>query len=232
MEPVHRRRALLCDLVEDLTDEQWAAETMCQGWDTGDVVAHLLVREREPWASAGLLVPPLAWLHESRMASRKQSGREAMQQRLREGPPTLATLGIVGRIQVGEDYIHTEDIRRGGAADVPGRSRADLKPDDGTGDAATDEILWEAVGRFSLQTLGGIEADGTIALTDGQRSRAYALGGRLARRAHEADPDRTVTVAGPMGELLLFTTGRHGARVEITGPDDLIEALRTSRQSV
>lgn len=223
MDAVRRQRAALCDLMESLTDDQWAAETVCEGWDAGDVAAHLLVREREPWASAGLLVPPLAWLHESRMSARKATGRAEMLGKLREGPPTVMTLGIVGRIQVAEDYIHTEDVRRGGAAALPGPV---LTPDDGTGDAEVEELLWEAVGRFSLQTLGGIDADGTIALADGTRGRAYALGSRLARRAHEARPDRTMTVSGPVGELLLFATGRRSAEVSIEGPDDLVDVVQ------
>ncbi len=231
MDPVELQRTTLVTLLEGLSDEQWAAETLCDGWDAGDMCAHLLVREREPWASAGLLIPPLAWLHEKRMRARKQKGRQTLVRQLREGPPTLVTKGVIGRVQVGEDYIHAEDIRRGGAASSNG-SAADLTPDDGTSDPRIAKILWESVGRFALQTLGGVTADGAIALTDGDRTRTYTLGGRLARKASDPDPARTVTVTGPVGELLLFTTGRSAARVTVDGPDDLVAAVTDSRRGV
>jgi uncharacterized protein (TIGR03085 family) len=230
MDAVTRQRSTLCDLLESLTDEQWAAETLCEGWDAADLAAHLLVREREPWASAGLLVPPLAWLHESRRAARVKTGRDELQAQLREGPPLYMTVGIVGRIQVAEDYIHTEDVRRGGAHAMGSGPR--LVPDDGTGDPEREEILWEAIGRFALQTLGGVDADGAITLTDGMASRAYVLGGRLARRARTADPTRTVTVSGPVGDLLLFTTGRAAVSLDVTGPEDLRAALKESGRTV
>lgn len=34
-------------MLADLDDTQWEAETLCTGWDAGDVAAHLVVRERE-----------------------------------------------------------------------------------------------------------------------------------------------------------------------------------------
>lgn len=230
MQPVHRQRQTLCDLLDTLTAEQWQATTMCEGWDAGDVAAHMLVREREPWAAAGLIVPPLAGMLRSRMAVRKQAGRAALVRQLRDGPPPWMAWGLVGRVQVGEDYIHTEDVRRGGAAEVSGGS--DLVPDDGTGDERIAEVLWEAVARFSLQTLGGIKADGVVALTDGTTTKAYRVGGMIARPARNAAPTETLTVNGPVGELLLFTTGRTGARVSVDGPEALTAAVSASGRNV
>lgn len=221
MDPVRHQRATLCDLLESLTDEQWAAETMCGGWDAGDIAAHLLVRERETWAAGGVVFPPLAGLTASRMAKRKARGRAAMIGRLRSGPPRLAQYGIFGRVQVGEDYIHTEDVRRGGAAALEGT--ADLTPDDGTGDAAIDELLWQAVGRFALQAFGGVDVAGVLGMTDGVRTRAYQLGGRFPRPA--ADGQADATVSGTAGELLLWTTARASADVALNGDPDLVGAL-------
>ncbi|WP_370326041.1 maleylpyruvate isomerase family mycothiol-dependent enzyme [Euzebya sp.] len=228
MKPVHRQRAALCDLLESLTDEQWQAETMCDGWDAGDIAAHLLVREREPWAAGGILIKPLASLTESRMRSRTRDGRAAMIADLRKGPPPWFAYGPLARAQVAEDYIHTEDVRRGGAAALTPR----LEPDDGTGDEIIADILWESVSRFAVLTFGRVRADGVLALTDGSTSRAYTLGGKIAHRAGDARPDETVTVHGPVGDLLLYTTGRVGARVSAEGPQHLIDAIEASHQRV
>jgi uncharacterized protein (TIGR03085 family) len=229
MDPVQQQRRTLCDLLDSLSDAQWRAQTMCEGWDAGDICAHMLVREREPWASAGLVIPPLSFLHESRMATRKQVGRAKLIDQLRSGPPALVAMGPIGRVQVSEDYIHTEDVRRGGATAVEG---VELTPDDGSGDPRTAGILWQAISRFALQAFGGIRADGAVSLTDGSRTRSFRTGGRFGRRATQPDPDSTVTVTGPVGELLLFTTGRTESRVDVDGPPAMVSALQASGRGV
>lgn len=220
MYAVRRQRDTLCDLLDSLSDEQWQAETMCQGWDAGDVVAHMLVREREPWTAVGLAVPPLSGVLRTRMAARKRTGRAALTAKLRSGPPKYMQIGIIGRVQVGEDYIHAEDIRRGGAADRPG---AELEPDDGTGDAEIDELLWAAIARFAPLTLRNLSTKGVVSMTDGGRTRAYEVGSAIVRPA--ADGQADVTLTGAAGELLLYVTGRAAHRVTVHGDQTLIDAL-------
>lgn len=50
-------RSALADLLEQVGPAQ---PTLCAGWDTEDLLAHLLVRERRPDAAAGMLIIPLA----------------------------------------------------------------------------------------------------------------------------------------------------------------------------
>ena len=50
-------RAALADLFTELGPDQ---PTLCEGWDTGDLLAHLLVRERRMDAAAGVVIKPLA----------------------------------------------------------------------------------------------------------------------------------------------------------------------------
>ena len=50
-------RLLLCDLLTRIGPD---APTLCQGWTTGDLAAHLVTRERRPDAGPGLVVPLLA----------------------------------------------------------------------------------------------------------------------------------------------------------------------------
>lgn len=219
---VRKQRDILVGVLESLSDEQWAAETLCEGWDAGDIAAHLIVREREPIAAMGILLPPLQWLHERRMAARKAKGRHHLLETLRQGPTPWMTLGPGAGVQLGEDWIHTEDVRRGGAG---------LDGDDGTADAGIAKALWQAVSRYAPLTLRRIDRDGVVSFTDGTTSRIYHVGGRVAR----PEPDAAhvdVTVTGPVGELVLFVTGRRAARVDIDGDAELVSEMQGADKGV
>jgi len=49
-------RAEMCDSFEEFGPD---APTLCEGWNTRDLLAHLLVRERRPDAAASIVVPYL-----------------------------------------------------------------------------------------------------------------------------------------------------------------------------
>lgn len=213
-------RAQLVATLRDLTDEQWTAETLCEGWDAGDLAAHLIVREREPLAAPGILVGgPFATLTEKRQRARKAIGRERLVAQLESGPPSLLTIGPLDDRQAVEDWIHHEDVRRGGAG-LPGRS-------------ATEQMrgpLWQAVGSFARLTLGGSRVAGVVALTDGTTTQQWAVSpsSRIAKRSDDP-PD--VTVTGAVGELILFVTGRP-ADVTIAGDEALGAELQRIRRGV
>jgi uncharacterized protein (TIGR03085 family) len=50
-------RQTLCELLVELGPD---APTLCAGWVTADLAAHLVVRERRPDSGPGLVWPPLA----------------------------------------------------------------------------------------------------------------------------------------------------------------------------
>src|SRR5215468_12485655 len=50
-------RAALCALLDETGPD---APTLCEGWRTGDLAAHLVLRERRPDAALGILGGPLA----------------------------------------------------------------------------------------------------------------------------------------------------------------------------
>lgn len=227
MDVIDRQRQHLCTLLDSLSREQWDADTMCDGWDAGDMVAHLLVREREPVAALGILIPPLSTLTDKRMAKRKSAGRTAVMADLRQGPPAWMRLPVARDVQVGEDWIHAADIARGGAATLDG---ANIQPFDGTEDPEVAVLLWKAVGRFAPLTLRSIDTPGVIALTDGTTTRSYRVGGAMARIAPDEPAD--VTITGPVGELVLYLTGRRVANVSIDGKDALRVALEGSTRGV
>ena len=47
-------------LVETMRATGPDAPTLCEGWTTRDLAAHLVVREARPDAAAGVIVPALA----------------------------------------------------------------------------------------------------------------------------------------------------------------------------
>jgi len=59
-------RAAICDTFDELGPDR---ATLCAGWNTADLLAHLLVRERQPAAAAGIVIGPLAGVTRHAMRS-------------------------------------------------------------------------------------------------------------------------------------------------------------------
>jgi len=103
-------RAQLCDLLDEIGP---ARATLCEGWTTHHLVAHLAVREgsfREQLRSAGRdgdrLVDETVRTHDF----------GELVERVRSGPPRLSVWGLPGADRVLntlEYLIHHEDARRG-----------------------------------------------------------------------------------------------------------------------
>jgi uncharacterized protein (TIGR03085 family) len=125
----------LCDTFERVGPD---APTLCSPWLTRDLAAHLVVRERRPDVSAGILVPFLA----GRLA-KVQDGYAAWEwsklvNEVRSGPPVWspASLGPVNEaMNTAEFFVHHEDVLRGGP-----QWRARKIPDD------LESALWGIAG--------------------------------------------------------------------------------------
>ena len=76
-------RAAICDLFDELGPDQ---PTLCEGWTTRDLAAHLVTRERRPDAAVGILVKPVSGFTEQvRAAAAKRPFDELIGQ-LRRPP--------------------------------------------------------------------------------------------------------------------------------------------------
>lgn len=199
-------RSALCDLFEQLGPD---APTLCEGWTARDLAAHLVVRESRPDAAAGILAPPLARYGDSvrdRYAARPWDRLVAS---VRNGPPRFSPmrLGPLDRAtNTVEFFVHHEDLRRG----APGWEPRTLGP-------GLEDELWKILTRMG-RLLARRSPVGVVAEAPGRAP--------LTLRA--AEP--TVRIRGDVGEILLFLEGRQGAaRVELDGPPDAAEALRTAR---
>jgi len=78
-------RQSLCNLLEARGP---LAPTLCEGWTTSDLAAHLFVRESRPLASPGIVLPPFAHITQREMEKAKRElGYGGLITRVRSGPP-------------------------------------------------------------------------------------------------------------------------------------------------
>src|SRR5689334_18567661 len=106
-------RAALSDTLEKTDPQQ---PTLCEGWTARELLAHLLVREQQPWASAGIVVPALAPVTAHAMRSYADTPWEKLVATFRSGPPAWSPyrIGRVDELANGaEFFVHHEDVRRG-----------------------------------------------------------------------------------------------------------------------
>src|SRR5215472_7366912 len=87
-------RVALCALLADLGPDK---PTLCAGWQTADLAAHLVLRERRPDAAIGIIGGPLA-LYTSKVQTRIAAGTAypRLIELIRTGPPRLSLMGIPG----------------------------------------------------------------------------------------------------------------------------------------
>lgn len=113
-----RERQELCDLLLELAPD---APTLCEGWTTADLAAHLVLREHfKRWG-------------DDKLAAEKATGFPAQVLRLRAGPPAVPWRipGLRTLLNGSEYFVHHEDVRR-----ANGRPRrTDL-----------DAMVWRMVG--------------------------------------------------------------------------------------
>jgi uncharacterized protein (TIGR03085 family) len=192
-------RTALADALVELGPDH---DTLCEGWTNDDLVAHLVVREHQPLASAGLAIKPLAGMHER--AITKAKARHSFAHRVevfRTGPPMLWK--PVDKLFNSQEYfIHHEDVRRGDGTTGP-RSIEEI--------AEIEQELWRMTGKSARLAVRGLKGIGVDLVTpDGDT-------------IHARSGDDTLSIVGRPGEIVLYLAGRRGAaQVELEGSDHAI----------
>src|SRR4051812_38646824 len=114
-----RERRELADLLDRLGP---AAPTLCAGWDTAHLAAHVVVRDNRPDAllgygmeAAGVGGPFATWSHRTEDRLRTSTSYDAVVERVRSGPHAwlpMAWPAVARAINTTEFAIHHEDVRR------------------------------------------------------------------------------------------------------------------------
>jgi uncharacterized protein (TIGR03085 family) len=212
-------RAALAALLEETGPD---APTLCAGWRTGDLAAHLVVRERRPDAAVGVAGGPLAGYTARLM--RQYQERHSYPELVglfRSGPPRLSPLAIPAADDVAntvEHFVHHEDVRRAGG-DWPERPLGD----------GLSEVLWKRLKAARLFLRGapaGVVLAREVVLPGDEGGKLDLIVAKGATRPGGV----SVTVTGPPAELTLWSMGRvRAARVTLDGPDEYVAAVQKWR---
>ncbi|MER8070832.1 TIGR03085 family metal-binding protein [Streptomyces sp. NPDC094034] len=204
-----RERLLLADLLEAAGPD---APTLCEGWLTRDLAAHVVVRERRPDAAGGTVLAVLRNRLERVQAEYVAKPYEELIQLIRTGPPRMSPFGVKQIDEAAntvEFYVHTEDVRR---------AQPDWTPREL--DSVFANTLWSRLEKGGRMMGRKSPVGLVLRRPDGQTAVA-----------HRGTP--VVTVTGEPGELLLFAFGRQAAaNVELDGDKDAIARLQEAKLGI
>ena len=210
MEPLSRsERAALCNTALETGE---SAPTLCGEWRVKELVIHLLVRERDPLAAAGLVVPGLAGFTDHAMQRLAQQDFTALVERVRGGPPAWSPLRLpaLDRAANGlELFVHHEDVRRA----RPSWEPRELSPQD-------QQMIWRSL---ALAGRGLVRPAGVPVQV------RWPGGGRDGsdRTTTLRRGDEPAVVSGEPAELAMFLFGRDQHRgLHFDGPPERTQALR------
>ncbi|MGC7094958.1 TIGR03085 family metal-binding protein [Amycolatopsis lurida] len=195
-------RQALCGLFEELGPD---APTLCEGWSTRDLAAHLVVREHRLDAAAGLLVPFLASHTESVQRRYAAEPWEKLIGRVRSGPALLWPTRLPPLnelVNSAEFLVHHEDVRRGQEGWEP-------RP----AEAARDAAAWRSVRAIAKLTMRNSPV-GVLLRAPGH--------GEVTLKG----PDPVTLTGGPL-EILLFAFGRDAVRLDFDGELTAIAQLKS-----
>lgn len=204
-----RERQELAELLLALGPD---APTLCEGWDTTDLAAHLVIREGRIDAGPGIVLPPFSgWTARLQRAAAAHPYPELVRT-IRSGPPTLSVFSLPGMDALGnlfEYVVHHEDVRRAQPGWQPRELPADL----------SDE-LWGRLRRLARVMYLRVPLGVTLVRTDGRGGEV------VAKPAGPGEP--SVTLRGTALELLLRSYGRRAVQVEVLGDPADVQRFETS----
>lgn len=186
--------------------------TLCEGWLTQHLAAHVVLRERRPDLSIGMIVPALEGRLERHLQQLAEQPYATLVDQVREGPSPLLPTGHLLDVMANEVefFVHGEDVRRAAESFTP-RELA----------VSQQRRFWTRLGAASRLSMRGGEV-GVVLVSPGF--------GR--KRVGPADRP-SVVVTGAPAELLLWVYGRREqARVQVDADSAAAAALERRPPSV
>jgi len=204
-------RLALADLLDELGPE---APTLCAGWDTRALAAHLVVRERRPDATPGVAVSALAGWTAAVQESYEERPYDELTRLVRTGPGRLSAFSLPGvdrLLNTTEYAVHHEDVRR---------AQPDWRPRPLP--SGVQDALWRAVRARAPLSFRGLDVGVVLRRADATRSQVVGSKGEPA-----------VTLTGEPMELLLYLFGRRDhAQVQVSGDQAARAALEAASLEV
>lgn len=186
------------------------APTLCEGWTTRDLAAHLVVRERRLDATPGIAIPALAG-YTAKVQNRTAASTDwdDLVGMIASGPPLYSPFKLLDPfVNVAEMFIHHEDVRRAGPTWQPRVLDSDI-----------EAALERPVAIAGRMTLSKSPARVSLQAPEG---KVLASGGS----------GKPVVITGAAPELLLFAFGREPVQVSFDGDDDAVAAVKAANRGV
>jgi uncharacterized protein (TIGR03085 family) len=196
----------LADVLDELGPD---APTLCDGWATKELAAHVYVRERRPDAALGVLpLGPLSAYTDRVMAGvLRVHGYDEIVRRLRTVAPIVRVAHLDEAINTVEFFVHTEDARR------PNGQPARDMPEE------FERKIWSRLSKQARFSFRRAKARVRLVPTVGEPA--------------EFGKGSLVEVHGRPSELLLLAFNRKdAAKVDYAGDPDAIDAVRQARLGV
>ena len=198
-------RAALADLLAAVGPD---APTLCAGWTTRDLAAHLVLRGSRADAAGGILVRALAARTRRVQASIAERPWERLLAQVRRRPPLFPGLFDEAANRT-EYFVHHEDVRRAQPGWEPRTLPAELSA-----------LFWAGLRWRARLALRRTPARVTVT-APGYGSVLVGRGGAQ------------VTLSGEPQELLLFLYGRQPhTRVALDGPPAIVDRMRGARYGI
>lgn len=200
-----RERLAISQLLRKLGPE---APTLCEGWNSFDLLVHLVSRETRPDAAIGLVVPALSSYTSKVAQVIKSRGFENLIMEFEQGPKTTSFFALPGVDNLANSFeflIHHEDLLRG----QPDYSPRNLDEDD-------KKLIWKRFTQSGKLLMRKAKV-GIIAQSD---QGTYTL----------KSGNSCVTMKGEVFDLLLFAYGRKAhVNIEFEGEESAIRILKETK---
>nr|WP_296770351.1 TIGR03085 family metal-binding protein [Rhodococcus sp. (in: high G+C Gram-positive bacteria)] len=197
------------ELVLTLTAVGESAPTLCGDWTARDLAAHLVVRERRVDAAPGILLPFLSGYTDKIQEQVAARPFADLVDDIRSGPPLWSPFKLLDPlINVGEMFVHHEDLRRAGEGWSPRMLSVDLQ-----------NRLWSTVGLIGRLAYRQSPVGVDLVTPDGRTASVKKGGGRR------------VVLTGRPSELLLHAFGRDAVEIDFAGEADDVDAVQALDRS-
>ncbi|MCV7401488.1 TIGR03085 family protein [Mycobacterium fragae] len=207
MNAAQRERAALVETLRRVGPD---APTLCAGWTTRDLAAHLVVRERRLDATVGIVIPFLAD-HTAKVQDQiaQSNSWDDLVELVASGPPLYSPFKLLDPVaNIGEMFIHHEDVRRA----VDGWQPREL-------DESTATALTRPLGFVSRMALAKAPVQVVLQTPAGRQIARVGRG-------------EEVTVTGEPQELVLFLAGRDAVQIEFDGAPETFAAVKAARRAL